>query len=209
MTYKIALTSTGPLSGKTTLATYLRDEQGFMYASHSRSIVQSYVDSWNAHSSYQLTVEYVYANKEFFRQPLQRHGDDVGFNDPKLMVRWVKYTLKDWLKYKPQRNVVFEAVRGEDQAQVLRDMGFIIVQLVINEDERRARAIEKNVGYDAISSSMSARPDLELGILAPDLTLNGANPVDVQWKIIKAACDVASRLHRIDIFGSIIHKGDK
>jgi hypothetical protein len=196
MTWKFALCSTGPMSGKSTLARYLRDEYGFMYADHSRTLVEDYA-KWLA----PLTVGEVYANKEHYRQELQQHGYDVGFNDESRMVYWAKYTLTEWLRLKPQRNVVFDSVRGEGQAQVLRDMGFEIVQLEISEDARQMRADEIGRDYEQIVISMFRQPELELGIARPDITLNAELPVEVLGKIL---IDRPEHTRGYRIFGSDI-----
>ncbi len=204
MTYKIALNGS-PLSGKTTLAEYLRTEQGFMVAEHSRTLVGLYVDSWNTRGDrHVLTVEEVYAHKEVHRQSLQQFGDERGFNGGPNTAKFIKHTLKEWLRYKPERDVVYAETRGEAQSAVLREMGFIIVQLFITEDVRRVRALERGVDYEQISLSMKARPDLEMGVASPNVSLDGSLPVEVQWKIIKVVYDRPG--YGGQIFGSTIHK---
>lgn len=184
MVYKFALTSTGPLSGKTTLAEYLRDQYGFMVASHSNTIVEGYVADWNASHVSTISVPYVYANKEAFRQDLQTWGNTSGFNDPEKCILWVRKTLADWLQYTPARDVVFSETRGEGQAQVLRDLGFEIIQLHITEDEREYRAIQLGRDYEQIVKSMVAHPELELGIAQPDISLNAELSVEVLARVL-------------------------
>lgn len=209
MSYKLALTSSGPLSGKSTLAKYLESEHGFIRADHSRTLVQSFVDTWNnTHDCMDITVEEVYAEKEEWRQALQQHSLEVGFSDPGHAVYWTKRTLKEWLSYKPQRNVVFDSFRGELQAQTMRDLGFMVVQLQITEEEREYRAIQLGKDYTKIKAAMDARPDLEKGIAKPDLTLNSELPLDVQARILWTAGDLfeSSQKRREDgglrVFGS-------
>lgn len=183
---KIALTSSGPLSGKSTLARHLEQEYGFVRADHSRSIVESFVKDWNATEpllSGPITVEEVYRDKETWRPLLQEWGFIAGFNDPRKAGRWVKYTLSEWLRT-PDRDVVFDSLRGETQAQVLREMGFTLVQLSIpsNERCRRAMALDKNC--EDIRHAMRMHPELEEGIDHPDIRLIALVPVDVLARML-------------------------
>jgi hypothetical protein len=196
MTWKLALCSTGPMSGKSTLAKYLEANYGFIRADHSRTLVEDYA-KWLA----PLTADEVYANKELYRRALQQHGYDAGFNDGSRMVYWVKRTLSEWLSFKPQRNVVFDSFRGEVQAQVMRDMGFEIVQLSISEDARQVRADELGRDYEQIVISMFKRPELELGVKNPDITLNAELPVEVLAKVL---IDRPEHTQGYRIFGSDI-----
>src|SRR5579885_328623 len=94
MARKFALTSNGPLSGKTTLATHLRDAYGFVIASHSRSLVRSFAEKWNEEGDApSISMDYVYQHKEQYRRQLQVHGDEVGFNDPDKAEYCMRYTL--------------------------------------------------------------------------------------------------------------------
>lgn len=209
MTYKFALTSSGPLSGKSTLARYLESEHGFIRADHSRTLVQSYVDWYNKEFGDRNTVEHVYLNKEEYRQELQRHSLAVGFSDPGRAVYWTKQTLKEWLRYKPERNVVFDSFRGEQQAQVMRDLGFMVVQLKITEEEREYRAIQLGRDYGQVKASMEAHPELEKGIAHPNLTINAELPLDVQARILWVSWDLflaekgARERGELRIFGSV------
>lgn len=210
MKYKIALTSSGPLSGKSTLAKYLENEHGFYIVDHSSTLVKSYVEAWNqtfSEMGLPITVEDVYRNKEVHRQALQEHGDNIGFNG-RRMFEWVGTTVGDG----GGRNIVFDSFRGEAQAQVLRDLGFMLVQLKITEDVRRERAETMGKDYDKIVESMNKRPDLELGIEHPHLTLDGTLPPEVQTKILWVSYSLfdAARKRKesgqddVQIFGSTI-----
>lgn len=184
MVRKIALTSTGPYSGKTTLARHLEKEYGFMVASHSLSVVRSYVQEWNSfNDSPPLTIEQVYAHKENHRRALQEHGDKMGFNDPAKAGYWIEQTLAEWLRY-PPHDVVFDPIRGEKQAQAIRKLGFTIVQLTVTGEERCRRAQELGRDCDQIRHSMRMRPDLEEGIAEPDISVMSALPVHLLARIL-------------------------
>lgn len=183
MTYRFAISSTGPLSGKSTLAKYLRDNHGFLLADHGLSVVKSYVEWYNNEFAERNTVEHVYLNKEEYRQELQRHGYEVGFNDPDKSEQWVRFTLSAWLE-DTFRDVVFDSIRGDGQAQVLKDMGFTLAQLEISESVRKYRAQELGRDYDALLAAMEAAPELERGIERPDIIIRGESPVDIQARIL-------------------------
>lgn len=204
MVKKFALTSTGPLSGKSTLARHLRDEYGFVLADHSLSVVRSFVEEWNAaNDAPAIWPEFVYTHKERFRRDLQEHGYKVGFNDSEGggNMFWIGRTLSEWLR-DPSRPVVFEPARGEDQALGLRKLGFTLVQLNIPGDERcrRAEALGRDCGK--IQQAMRTHPELEGGIASPDITLPSTLPVEVMGKILMQTPEDAHDLH---IFGSHVH----
>lgn len=201
MKYKIALTSTGPLSGKSTLAKHLESEYGLYRADHSRTLVREFVlaAASGAMCCPGLTVEKVYEEKEKWRQALQTFGYEIGFNDPKKTKYWAEKTITAWTGEGP--GIVFDSFRGEVQAQALRALGFVIVQIEIDEDERRRRAEGMGRGYEAIWKSMQAEPELELGIAQPDITLNGALPTDVQARILLDRPEVTNGYR---LFGSTI-----
>jgi hypothetical protein len=205
MTRKYALVSTGPLSGKSTLAKHLEREYGFIRADHSRSLVEAFVAQWNAQEADGLraiTVDEVYRDKEKWRPSLQEFGYTSGFNDPLKAVRWAKYTLREWLQYKPERNVVFDSLRGEGQAQVMRDLGFQIVQLEIDDETRCERARMRGFECRPLLTAMDLHPELERGIKHPDIVLNASLPVEVLGKIL---VQVPEGAHGIQIFSSYVH----
>jgi len=181
MTHKFALTSSGPLSGKSTLARHLRDAYGFILADHSRSLVTAFVESWNSvlPVSERIAVDQVYQEKEVWRGRLQQFGYQTGFNDNTGAQLWVFITLKEWLPDQ-KRDVVFDSLRGETQANVLHWLGFEVVQIEISEYERCARAAKLNLSCTGISQSMAAHPELELGVRHPDIRLDGSLPTAFQ-----------------------------
>ncbi len=185
MTHKFALTSSGPLSGKSTLARHLRDAYGFILADHSRSLVTAFVESWNSvlPVSERITMDQVYQEKEVWRGRLQQFGYQTGFNDNTGAQLWVFITLKEWLPDQ-KRDVVFDSLRGETQANVLRWLGFEVVQIEIGEAERLNRAGGLGPAWEDIKRSMVAAPELELGIRNPDIHLNGKLTTETQAKIL-------------------------
>lgn len=185
MSRKFALTGTGPLSGKSTLAKRLAREYEFIHADHSRTLVASFV-LWannlpNPERSglvLPITVDEVYNNKEVYRVSLQEHSYRVGFSDPAQAKGWTVLTLAEWLR-DTTRDVVFDSFRGEAQAQVMRELGFTLVQIEISEDARIYRAIKSGAFYHEVLDAMNEHPELELGIKSPDITLNGEQDVGV------------------------------
>jgi hypothetical protein len=178
MVQKIALTSTGPMSGKSTLAKFLAREYGFYVADHSLSLVKSFVGWYNQQLMKSggkefITVETVYQDKERWRKSLQEHGYRIGFNAPGQAGTWIQYTLDGW--YYRQGDVVFDSFRGEEQAHVLKDMGFILVQIEIPESVRELRYTElgRHEEYERSLSARKAHPEIEDGIAQPDVRMDG------------------------------------
>lgn len=179
MPRKIALNSTGPLSGKTALAKELEQAHGFFRVDHSRTLVENFVWEYNiSWVSTNLTVEDVYADKECWRPQLQAWGNKVGYNDPAKSEYWIRATLHEWLRDdEMQGDVVFDSFRGEEQAEVLRRMGFTLVQLHIPENIRQYRAAVIGMPYNKILENMDRRPEIERGIKKPDVMLVATMPV--------------------------------
>lgn len=196
MAYKIAVTSNGPLSGKTTLAEYFRDHYGFQVVSHSLTVVTAYVEDYNKRNAEPITVARVYQDKEAHRQALQSFGDRSGFNVQENALYWIEKTLGQW---DGKSDLYYDPFRGEIQAQIMREKGFTLVQIEIPEDVRILRARKKGVDYLQILRSMEARPDLEKGIRQPDITLDGTWPTHRQAHLILS---VPPRAHyEVSIFG--------
>lgn len=199
MPRKFALTSTGPMSGKSTLARHLESEYGFMRADHSRTLVAAFVEDWNDSKplSGPITVEEVYRDKETWRPLLQEFGYLIGFNAPEKARYWMERTLHDWYREKSigrERDVVFDSFRGETQAEVMRGLGFELVQIEISDTARCIRAGLLGKNCKDVLNAMRARPELEHGIARPDIILNGELPVDVLGKIL---------MHRREDFGDL------
>jgi hypothetical protein len=182
----IALTSTGPMSGKSTLAKHLEHHMHFLRADHSQTLLEEFVWNENALNGLEvmpflemhpLTVQQVLANKEAYRIQLQRFGYTVGFNDPVRSGTWTDRTLAGWYQ-DPWRDVVYEPVRGDDQAAALRKRGFLIVQLEIPEVLREARAHLRGRDYHRMVLAMHEHPELECGVTKPDVRIDGTQPLD-------------------------------
>jgi hypothetical protein len=199
MVRKIALTSTGPLSGKSTLARHLEKEYGFIRADHSLTVVTAFVENWNDPLPYssQTSVEQVYQEKEQWRELLQQFSYTAGFNDPTHARDWMIKTLARSgctvtqarcpgarPSVCPDRDVVFDNFRGEVQAEALRGLGFELVQIRIQEWTRQERAAKMGVDYNKVLANAGAAPELEGGIERPDIFLNGDQPVEVLGRIL-------------------------
>src|SRR5258708_13876654 len=85
----------------------------------------------------------VRADKETWRQALQIHGYNIGYHNPAHMTYWLERTLDSWLRGPSDRDVVIEPIRSEEQASVLRGMGFVFLPLELPEDIRRRRSLRR------------------------------------------------------------------
>lgn len=188
MVTKLAITSTGPMSGKTTLAKYLEEKYGFLRVDHSRTVAENYAWYHNLYTDEPpLTVEAIYADKERYRPALQAFSLTHGFSSPSYAGDWTDETLKPWYESGESRDVVFEPFRGEVQAEEMRIRGFFIVQLDINEAVRFHRAKQLGRDYAKMMDSVAAHEELELGIANPDLQVSASLPVDQLAKIVLEA----------------------
>lgn len=191
---RIALVSTGPLSGKTTLANYLQARYRFGIACHICTLVESFVEYENntKYPYHELSVPEVFANKEFYRAALQDHALRVGFHSDDMLAYWIERTIA---KARAQFDsstllsndygMVFDPIRGEKQAKYLHDSGWTIVQLQISENERARRAGEMGKSYEMIWDAMQRHPDIEGGVEFADLVLESEHmTVEMSARII-------------------------
>lgn len=178
---RIALVSTGPLSGKTTLAHYLQQHEHFIIACHICTLVESFVEKENStnYPYHEFTMRDVFSNKEFYRPALQDHALAVGFHDEDMLGYWIERTIakatqtQDSSTLLRTQGLVFDPIRGAAQAQYLRDTGWTIVQLQISENERARRAEAMGKDYESIVQAMQRHPDIERGINFADIVLDG------------------------------------
>lgn len=134
MAFKYAITTQGPLVGATTLGEWLHENRGFMHVRMSTKLVEAYLKDRGIASS---MLETILMNKENFRPELREFAIRSGFHTEP---RWMKYCLEEWLAYKPERDVVIEKVRTNEQARTLKNMGFQIIELAISRAEHVRRA---------------------------------------------------------------------
>lgn len=196
---KIALSSNGPLSGKTTLARYLQAHYHFAIACHVCTLVESFVEYENNanYPLHELNVHEVFENKEFYRQALQNHALRVGFHDDAMLGYWIDRTIAKGMAQldsstllRGDYNIVFDPIRGEKQAQYLHDAGWTIVQLQISEEERERRAVSMGKDYRVIVAAMQKHPDIENGIHFVDVEVDGERLVsDTAAQIVEFAHD--------------------
>ncbi len=181
MAKRIAL-SGKPLAGKTTPAHYLRDHYEYTHASVSDYIISEYVKAMNApwlvaERGELYTPGYVKQNKHTFRIALQQMGADLGLDNPDTVIATLSSVLRfagAW--HDLDQPVVLEAIRGELQASAARALGFVVVELHIDDKGQASRA-ETFEDYRNIRAAMQARPDIESGVdsasirITPDLPL--------------------------------------
>lgn len=183
MTTRLAF-SGKPLAGKTTLARLLVEQYGYRRASMSGVIVDELVRSINAPWS-PLTEVDVYENKEAFRPALQALGDQLGFQNPDRIIGIMQRALQlvgAW--YHPEEPVILDAIRGELQASAARALGFIVVDVWVDEETQRQRAGSEEV-YQKVRESMRARPDLENGLEWAEVRITNEFPLLTAAKMLR------------------------
>lgn len=160
----------GPFVGTTTLAKWLDVQYGFMHISMSDVLIEEYEDTNG------LSRGVVKENKNTFRTALQDFGVESGFDtDP----RWIKRCLRPWLTYKPERDVVIEKVRTNEQARTLRGMGFHIIELSVSEDTRLLRAYSAGVSPEQFQSILKHPIEHGIDTNLIDSFLLAEGPVEV------------------------------
>lgn len=169
MVKRIAL-SGRPLSGKSTLARFMAEKYDYRHASMSGFLVEQYTKLRSMAGSPVSTAE-VIANKEAYRRDLQNLGDQYSLQDPIGCLRYMQQVLAACGAWQAEDEpVVLEAIRGEVQASAARALGFVVVELVVDEETmyQRAGSPER---YHRLRSSVLARPDLESGVPSASIRL--------------------------------------
>lgn len=134
MANRIALTSVGPYVGATTLGKYLMEHHGFLHVSMSTKLIEAYMEDRGISLS---MLDTLVQNRESFRPALREFAHRSGFHTEP---RWMQYCLAAWAAISPERDVVIEKVRTDEQARTLKEMGFTVVELAISKDEQIKRA---------------------------------------------------------------------
>lgn len=164
---RVALT--GPaLSGKTSLAKALSDA-GWTHLNFTDEIKRvaavalTAIDREYFGYTEAVTVEDIKRNKAEYRPLLQILGTLLGF-DQGLMVEALVESLG------PRELVVFDNVRTEDQAAILRDYGFVIVKIDCPDYLLVERLRES--GADTAEHEQAMQHAVEHGVCA-DFHLDG------------------------------------
>jgi dephospho-CoA kinase len=163
-------------SGKTTLAEALANE-GYVHVNFSR-MLKVYAERALFACGNAATVEYIEANKDSYRAFLQELGVLIGFD---THPRYVLEALA--LSKAGERPIVFEAVRTEEQAAVLRSFGFKIVQLAFpDRSEQAYRAVKMNANMRKFHDLL--QHPVEQGIQNPDLVLDATEQISYNVQAI-------------------------
>jgi hypothetical protein len=147
---KVALTSRGPYTGATSLASYLEIFDCYQHISMSEFLIVKFAETHG------LIPAVVTQNKAEYRLGLQKFAEDIGFSTSTVFLDQMLAT------YNGISDLVVEKVRTNEQASYLRDNGFKIVNLYITQAERERRAAGLGVEQQALSTAL-AHP-IEQGI---------------------------------------------
>jgi len=127
-------------SGKTTVAQHLVDRFGFTRIAMADPLKDSAVDMinyWLRHQGHprQITREELDANKPAFRPLLEWLGTPFGRDYLGTPDRWID-SFREYLP--DEGNVVVDDMRQPNEADALRDLGFVIIRVDRPEETRRA-----------------------------------------------------------------------
>lgn len=141
MGIRIALQGDGG-SGKSTLARYMESEYGWYVMRYSDSLKQSLCDALNYFRQIgepHIMVGDIHTNKSKYRRVLQELGTAVGFDEGV----GVQAQIDEWKLYRDsaKQPVIFDNVRFPSQFELLKKHGFILVELFVDFEERKRRAL--------------------------------------------------------------------
>lgn len=153
-------------SGKSTLAKYMRENHGWYVMEYSDSLKWALCKALNYfedETGERFDAPDIQADKNRFRKALQELGSALGFDKGV----GVETALKDWELYRRSANqpVIFDNVRFEEQFNILKPHGFVLVELFVNYNQRKERATKKGIsleGYGHIAEESCPEPDLYL-----------------------------------------------
>lgn len=168
---------TGPIySGKTSLAVEL-EGRGYMRVMFN-DLLKAYAATGLSSCGVPTSLHDILTNKAKYRAFLQELGDLIGFNNNpehvhKALFSWV-------IAGRPP--CVFDNVRTDEQADVVRSLGFQIVRLDLPSTVQIERAGALGVRWDVLQSQL-IHP-IERGISHWDLALDATEPLTYNADLI-------------------------
>jgi hypothetical protein len=167
------------LSGKSTLADYLRDEHGWTKLDYTGLLKEKAAAALTA-AGLKTSVEDILSDKKRFRPFLNELGTALGFDTG----FGVDVMLSRWAALGSPEPVIWDNVRFEAQAERLRQLGFVTVGLGIDEGSLWKRAIAKKISRGEFLTQYQWDMD---NLPEPEILLNG------EWAVEKNT-DILQRL---------------
>jgi hypothetical protein len=158
----------GIYSGKTTLARYLQEYHGYYLINFTDVLKRRAVCALTA-CGVPVTLEDILSKKSLYRGLLQELGGVIGFNDDP---RFVDEACEGWVRAGCPDDVVFDNVRTPEQWDILRGIGFTLVEIEISLEEQVQRAECAGVSRPALVKVMEHQIEGVLSGLG-DITLRG------------------------------------
>ncbi len=169
-------------TGKTTVANHLRDTYGFLkidFTSKLKEITSELSLVFSKHLESKLISMYeIDQNKEDWRQLLIDVGSVIQYNGP-LWTQYMLYTRDIGYEHE-----VFDNIRHNEQAVVLRNNGFIVVHLGKEEPRIDRRLVNIMFNYNhKLSVDVHCKHLLsEVAMYAGISEATGSTPVGVTPK---------------------------
>lgn len=167
------------LSGKSTLADYLRDEHGWTKLDYTGLLKEKAAGALTA-AGLRTSVADILSDKKRFRPFLNELGTalgfDTGFGVDVMLSRWAALGMPG--------PVIWDNVRFEAQAERLRQLGFVMVGLSTARRVCWERAEKLGISYEEFSAQEAWD---EENLPEPEIILDG------DWSTEKNA-DILQRL---------------
>jgi hypothetical protein len=167
------------LSGKSTLADYLRDEHGWTKLDYTGLLKEKAAAALTA-AGLKTSIPDILSDKKRFRPFLNELGTALGFDTG----FGVDVMLSRWAALGSPEPVIWDNVRFEAQAERLRQLGFVLVGLRVDSLELTKRAKDKGISKAEFERQYAWDRD---NLPEPEIILDG------EWTVEKNA-DILQRL---------------
>lgn len=156
-------------AGVTTLAHNLEAHYGWTHLNYSDTLKHYLALFLTEHKGGDADdwFRYILANKDFYRAILQEMGTVFGYDNGFGLDR----LINEWTAAGAHEPVVVEKLRTNQQAGILRQLGFFIVEVQISHDTQYARAKQLGISVEELKKKLEH--PIEQTTIVPDIIISG------------------------------------
>ena len=160
-------------TGKSTLTQYMQSQYDWYAIEYADSLKWALCRALNyfeEETGKHFFLDDIHADKDRYRKVLQELGTAVGFDEG----AGVEMAVNEWVIRRRSANqpVIFDNVRFPAQFEMLKRHGFVLVELWVNYDIRKARAAAKSIKLDTYGHAAEESRN------EPDVYLNANGTIE-------------------------------